>query len=65
MATILTKSGCTTRIGVWRFPDRKRPCLCIEKGNEVTIYGTFTSENAARLFMKELGEFLDAEFTEN
>ena len=37
-------------------------CLCIEKGNEITIYGTFNSEYSANNFMDELGKFIGAEF---
>ena len=43
------------------FKDRKRPCLCVTKGNETTIYGTFTNVSAADEFMNELAEFLGVE----
>ena len=39
-----------------------RVCLCIEKGNEITIYGTFNSEYCANNFMDELGKFIGAKF---
>ena len=33
-----------TKIGVYTFPDVKRPRLCVEKGNSVTAYATFRNE---------------------
>lgn len=47
-----------TEIGACMFRDRKKPCLCVEKGNVITIYGTFQNEECADKFMDELGEFL-------
>ena len=61
MAKILTYGG-DTKIGAYKFPDRKKVCLCIEKGNEITIYGTFNSEYCANNFMDELGKFIGAKF---
>ena len=49
-------------IGAYRFPDRKRPALCIQKGNKITIFGYFQSTYGAECFMKELGQFIGAEF---
>ena len=60
MPKILTYGG-DVEIGAYKFKDRKKPCLCITKGNETTVYGTFNSESAADEFMNELGEFLGAE----
>lgn len=48
------------KIGAYMFPDRKRPCLCAQHGNEVTIYGTFHSIKAADLFMSELAKLVGA-----
>lgn len=48
------------QIGAYLFPDRKRPCLGVKHGNEVTIYGTFSSAEAADLFMGELSKFIGA-----
>lgn len=31
----------SVKIGAYRFPDRKKPCLCVEKGNTCTVYGSF------------------------
>lgn len=61
MAKVITYGG-DTKIGAYKFPDRKKVCLCIEKGNEITIYGTFNSEYSANNFMDELGKFIGAEF---
>lgn len=32
MPRVLTVDG-SVKIGAYRFPDRKKPCLCVEKGN--------------------------------
>ena len=32
-----------TKIGAFMFPDRKKPCLGMERGNECIIYGHFNS----------------------
>ncbi len=42
------------KIGVYRFPDRKRPALCVQKGNRLTVYGYFRDDDSARLFMHNL-----------
>lgn len=51
-------NGTDTAIGAFMFPDRKKPCLCIEKGNEIIVYGTFQSIAIADEFMNRLAEFL-------
>ena len=61
MAKVITYGG-DTKIGAYKFADRKKVCLCIERGNEITIYGTFNSEYCANNFMDELGKFIGAEF---
>ena len=61
MPKVLTRDG-KIKIGAYKFSDRKKVCLCIEKGNEIVIYGTFNSENGANEFMNELGKFLCAKF---
>lgn len=43
-----------TKIGVYTFPDVKRPRLCVEKGNTVTAYATFRNKECAEMFMNEL-----------
>ena len=61
MPKVITYGG-DTKIGAYKFADRKKVCLCIEKGNEITIYGTFNSEYCANNFMDELGKFMGAKF---
>ena len=46
------------------FRDRKKPCICVQKGNQITIYGTFNSIESADKFMDELAEFLRAKVGE-
>ena len=45
-------------IGAMKFPDRKRPALCIVEGNTVQVYGYFNSDECAILFMRTLEELL-------
>ena len=54
MPKVITYGG-DTKIGAYKLPDRKKVCLCIEKGNEITIYGTFNNEYSANNFIDELG----------
>ena len=61
MAKVLTCGG-DTKIGAYKYADRKKVCIYIEKGNEITIYGTFNSEYSANNFMDELGKFIGAKF---
>ena len=59
MARVITYGG-DTKIGAYMFPDRKKPCICVEKGNQIVIYGTFNNIAAANNFMNELADFLGA-----
>lgn len=59
MPKVITYGG-DTKIGAYMFPDRKKPCICVEKGNQVAIYGTFNSIESADNFMNELADFLGA-----
>lgn len=59
MPKVLTYGG-ETKIGAYMFPDRKRPSLCIQKGNVITVYGTFNGIEQADNFMNELADFLGA-----
>lgn len=52
MSIVIVKGD--TKIGVYNFPDLKRPRLCVEKGNCVTAYATFRDAECAELFMEEL-----------
>ena len=51
-------------IGAYRFPDRKKPCLCVQEGGSITVFGTFNSDGAAEDFMNELAEFFGVKRTE-
>lgn len=63
MAKVLTNNE-NVSIGAFKFPDRKKVCLCVEKGNQCTIYGTFNSESGATEFMNELGKLVGAKIEE-
>lgn len=58
MARALTDGN--VKIGAYMFPDRKKPCLCVQKGSEVTVYGTFRDIGTANEFMDELGKLVHA-----
>lgn len=58
MPRILTNGKIS--IGAYQFPDRKRPSLCIEKGNEILVYGSFHNQERASEFMNELGKLCGA-----
>lgn len=49
-----------TKIGAFMFPDRKKPCLGMERGNECIVYGHFNSVEAAEHFMHELAQLVKA-----
>ncbi len=55
----LVISNGKVKIGVYTFPDVKRPRLCVEKGNSVTAYATFRNEECAEMFMNELIDMFD------
>lgn len=57
MANVIINTKTDVAIGVYDFPGRKKPCLCIRKKGEITIYGTFKNEFAADAFVKEVAEF--------
>lgn len=46
---IVNKSG-DIFIGSMTFPDRKKPCLVIEQGNECVVIGTFNNEKCVATF---------------
>lgn len=58
MSRVLTVDG-SVKIGAYRFPDRKKPCLCVEKGNTCTVYGSFIDTDRANEFMNELAGMLE------
>ena len=59
MSAIIWTNKDTT-ISTEHFPDRKRPALCVTKGNTMTVYGYFHDDKSAELFIKELGNLVDA-----
>lgn len=58
MARVLTDGK--TSIGAFMFPDRKKPCLCVEKGNTIVVYGHFNGVESAEKFMHELAQLVEA-----
>lgn len=44
-----------TRIVIRHFPDRKKPCLCIEQGNQAIVIGTFRNKDCEELYEEFLG----------
>lgn len=61
MPKVLT-DGTGFQIGAYKFPTRKKPCLCVEKDSEIKVYGTFHSVELANEFMNELGKMVGAIF---
>lgn len=59
MPRVLTVDG-SVKIGAYSFPDRKRPCLCVEKGNTCVVYGSFIDIDRAKEFMDELAALVGA-----
>ena len=45
-------------IGAFEFPDRKKPILGIQKGNQCVVYGHFIDKERADEFINRLGELL-------
>lgn len=50
-----------TSIGAQLFSDRKKPAICVQKGNKIKIYGYFQSIETAEEFMHELAILVKAE----
>lgn len=59
MAKVITDGE--TKIGAYRVPRRKKICLCVDQGNEIVVYGTFTSKKHAEEFINRLADFVGAE----
>ena len=57
MNILIKEDGIDTAIGVYKFEDRKKPCLCVRKKGSIQVYGTFTNEESAEEFMNEVAEF--------
>lgn len=48
------------KLGAYKFPDRKKPALCVENGNTITVYGYFKDTETAKNFMHELAQAVGA-----
>lgn len=50
------------KIGAYKFPDRKKPCICVEREGEnvVYCYGQFNNDERADEFMYLLAELVGA-----
>lgn len=59
MPRVLTVDG-SVKIGAYRFPNRKKPCICVEKGNICTVYGSFIDFYRADEFMDKLAALVSA-----
>ena len=59
MPRVLTVDG-SVKIGAYRLPDRKKPCLCVEKGDTCTVYSSFIDVDRANEFMSELATLVGA-----
>ena len=59
MARVITDG--TTKIGAYKLPIRKKPCLCVEQGNKIIVYGTFIDKEQAEKFMDRLADLVGAE----
>lgn len=55
---MITWTNKDISIGAMKFPDRKKPALCVMEGNTVQVYGYFNSDECAILFMRTLEELL-------
>lgn len=65
MPRVLTVDG-SVKIGAYSFPDRKKPCICVEKGNTCAVYGSFIDRDRAEEFMDELAALVGAiDYKEN
>lgn len=64
MAIVITSNQSDTKIGAYEFVDKKKPRLCVVKGNEIVSYAIFSSKEGAEEFMRELAHFLKADFKE-
>ena len=47
-------------IGAMSFPDRKKPCLVVERGNTCVILGSFIDVARVDYFEEALGDLLKA-----
>ena len=59
MPSVLPDDG-SVKTGAYHIQDRKKPCLCVEKGNTCTVYGSFIDIDRANEFMNELAALVGA-----
>lgn len=45
-------------IGAMSFPDRKKPCLVVERGNSCVVIGSFTGVSGVEHFEEALRDLL-------
>ena len=64
MYIVATSNKTDTKIGAYEFVDKKKPRLCVVKGNEIISYAVFNSKETAEDFMRELAQFLGANIKE-
>ena len=60
MEKIVALEKGSVKIGVYNFVYRKKPALCVQKGNEIFVCATFSSEEQANFFMSELSKMVGA-----
>lgn len=60
MGKVLTRKDLDLSVGAYHFSDRKRPSVCVRRGNRITVFGSFYSEEGADLFMEALAELTGA-----
>ena len=61
MYKVINCSGKGISIGAYyTLPGRKKPALCVQKDNIITVYGSFIDEARADAFMDELRELVGA-----
>ena len=52
-------------ISAEKFPDRKRPAICITEGNFMNVYGYFKNDIEAEIFMNKLAKLVVDERSKN
>ena len=58
MARVITDGK--TKIGAFKFADRKRPYIGVAEGNKILCYGQFLNDDLAEEFMRKLSVFIGA-----
>lgn len=60
MGKVLTRKDLDLTVGAFDFSDRKRPCICVQRGNSITVLGSFRDKKSADTFMAALAELAGA-----